>query len=158
MGRKGVIISSIIVAGVVTFFVVTNSGAVPCEEVALTCTESDGAGKYDDVTFPAMSCPKAGFVFADGGFIGEAYVDCRAVKCVGKSCQKDKKKNTFPCARRPKNAAVNSCLRKRPTTGLGSGDGGYDFGDENVMQPGDWIGAGCEPCPCTQVAGIPWKK
>lgn len=158
MGRRAVILAALVAAGVGVWMAVVNGNAIECESVEMRCTEADSKGKYDDVVMTALNCPKIGLVFPDGGLAEEPYLGCKVVKkCSGSECPV-KKSAPYECARRPKGAPKNSCLRKRPATGLGSGDGGYDFGDENVMQPGDWIGAGCEPCPCTQVAGIPWKK
>lgn len=50
---------------------------------------------------------------------------------------------TSPCAWRPARAPKNSCLRRLPDAGT------VDFGDENVMQEGEWVGAGCQRVACS---------
>lgn len=52
-----------------------------------------------------------------------------------------------PCARRPTGVKASECLRRLP-------DGGtYDFGDENTMQPGEFVGPGCKRTACVVFAG-----
>lgn len=53
-----------------------------------------------------------------------------------------------PCARRPAGVKPEDCLRRDPRDG-----GLVDFGDENTMQPGEWVGAGCVRTACVVFAG-----
>lgn len=52
-----------------------------------------------------------------------------------------------PCARRPTGVRADTCLR------LLADGGTVDFGDENTMQPGEWVGAGCVRTACVVLAG-----
>lgn len=57
------------------------------------------------------------------------------------------KKTAGYCAERPPGIAPEKCLKLLP-------DGGTrDFGDENVMRPGQWVGDGCRKVACTVMAG-----
>lgn len=50
---------------------------------------------------------------------------------------------TSPCRWRPRGAKPSDCLKLLP-------DGGtYDFGEENTLQEGEWVGAGCVEVPCS---------
>lgn len=57
--------------------------------------------------------------------------------------------NRFPCAKRPTGTPARRC-------GAGLPDGGLrDPGDENVMQPGVWVGPGCVRTACVIMSGDP---
>lgn len=152
MNRRAFVILSVSALGLVTYLAVTGRQQIQCEEVVLRCTEGDARGDYEEVSVPALDCQKLGVVQMDGGQLGDDLMGCRAVKCKGVDCIKDKKKESFGCAMRPRGIPNKRCMR------LTADGGTYDFGDENVMAPGEWVGDGCEPCPCVVVSGIPWKK
>lgn len=52
-----------------------------------------------------------------------------------------------PCRKRPKGVEPALCLQRNPFTVTS------DPGDETVMQPGMWVGAGCVPAPCAEFFG-----
>lgn len=65
------------------------------------------------------------------------------------------KVDSSPCRMRPKGAKPSDCMHVAipESARFPNDDGGLvDFGDENVMQPGEWVGAGCVEVPCVTEA------
>lgn len=55
-------------------------------------------------------------------------------------------KKVTACAMRPARVPARLCLKVLPDGGV------VDFGEENVMQPGEWTGEGCYVVPCVELA------
>lgn len=89
-----------------------------------------GPARYQQIRMIAIRKPALGGGFAwgiatrDNGWPLEAVVS-----------------GVFPCAWKPNDGAACSLV-----------DGGSP-GTANTMQPGDWVGAGCQRKACTEVAG-----
>lgn len=150
--KKIYVVSSVVIAGVVAFFVLSDGKKTKCERVNISCTEFNGEGEYFDATLSALDCPNIGLMLLDGGVVGGQFIGCSQTPCK-KDCLEVVTRGEFRCAMRPKGKPADSCMRVNHLTKKP-----YDFGDENVMQPGDWVGDGCVRVPCTQISGIPWNK
>lgn len=152
MSAKSVTVLAVVAAGVVTFFVVMDGKKQKCKPVELSCTQASVTGAYVDIVFQAIDCPGFGYLTPDGGQLSDMMLECAANECSPPKCPAEPRKKEFACAMRPAGVAKELCGKKNPDGGLP-----IDFGDENVMRPGQFDGSGCKRCPCVQIAGIPWK-
>lgn len=144
--------STIAVVGVAVGAIVAGAvvlGDDGCRDVIVRCTVLDGG--YKEALMPAQFCKGVGIVGDNRQPLPDSHVGC-AVENVEKDKPKKEKRVKFSCAHRPHDMDASEC-------GLINPDGGnpIDFGAENTMQPGKWVGKGCVARPCVEVAGVPWK-
>lgn len=157
MNRRTLTVLSVSAIGLVTYLVINSKAQVECKRAQVTCTTLQG-DEYRQMMLPVWNCPRIGVVLQDGGTMGDEWMGCRVENCEEGRCAKEPNETEFECAFRPKGAPVESCMRKAPAKGVNGTKDPYDFGDNNVIPAGEWIGDGCERCPCVEVAGVPWKK
>lgn len=101
-------------------------------------------GTAIELSASAVDAPDAGVEGFNVYVRGDGYV---AIDSLADGGHAERALAHSPCAMRPVGVDPALCGRVALDGGL------IDFGELNVMQPGDWKGPGCVEAPCAIMAG-----